>query len=340
LQLVGHGATSINGGLSNSVTITGAKRVGLSGLTVTGGLNGIVAQNGAQVTLTSDVVTGNAVMGILEQANSSVTISGGSNGGNGVHGIDVESTSALVFTGTYGISGNGVFGINVNNGSSITLNAASLSVNSNTLGIQLGTNASGFLDGQSKLDTSSNFSDGLTIVSGSHVVNFGGKITSNGNQIHGISINSKGGLDLDAGSQVTASGNVGDGVHLENTSVMTIFNNPNFSQAPGTTTLTVQGNGGSGLNLLTGSEVLDDNYAQIISSSNAQAGVALDNGSSLTFGQTIPVTGVSSVIQSNSTDLQLGFSSRLTYIGNDVIGTVHCDATVLVRGAGSIKCPM
>jgi hypothetical protein len=43
------------------------------------------------------------------------------------------------------------------------------------------------------------FADGLTIVSGSQVVNFGGTIATTGNGIHGISLNSKAGLDMDAG---------------------------------------------------------------------------------------------------------------------------------------------
>jgi hypothetical protein len=132
-----------------------------------------------------------------------------------VHGIDVEGTSALMVTGSYAVTGHGVFGINVNNGSTLTLTrtAASLSVASNTLGIQLGTNASGFIDGQSFLNLSQNLSDGMTIVSGSHVVDFGGTIQSNTNGIHGISLNSKAGFDLDAGSQVTTDFNFGDGVH-------------------------------------------------------------------------------------------------------------------------------
>ena len=53
----------------------------------------------------------------------------------------------------------------------------------------------------------------MTIVSGSHVGNFGGTIASTGNGIHGISLNSKAGLDMDAGSQVNVSNNGGDGMH-------------------------------------------------------------------------------------------------------------------------------
>jgi hypothetical protein len=256
-----------------------------------------------------------------------------------VHGLDIEATSSLVVAGSYGSTGNGVFGINVNNGSSMSLTAANLAVSANTLGIQLGTNASGFLDGASTLNTSNNFSDGLTVVSGSHVVDFGGTIVSNGNAVHGISINSKAALDLDAGSQVQTSNNGQDGVHLEQLSVMTAFNNPQFSGVPATTTLSSQGNAGNGMNVLTNSEVLVDNFAAFQIASNALAGVSLDDGSSLSFGQTIPVSGVQSSITGNHPDLALSFASRLTTIANDTIGTVNCDATVLVRGTPPVTCP-
>jgi hypothetical protein len=242
-------------------------------------------------------------------------------------------------TGSYSISGNGVFGINVNNGSSLTLTAAFLSVTQNTLGIQLGTNAAGFLDGQSTLLANQNVSDGITIVSGSHVVDFGGTMQTISNGIHGISLNSKAGLDLDAGSQVTSAANQGDGVHLEQESELTIFNNPNFSGNPNATLLTVQENQANGINVLTGSHVLDDNYAAIVAQRNNGIGLAVDDGSSVSFGQTIPVTGVNSVIVMNGRDIQLTFGSRFTSLANDSFGTLSCDATVLIRGTSGLTCP-
>jgi hypothetical protein len=341
LQLNAVGAASINGAGQNAVTITGAQRVSITGFTITGGMNGVLAQNGAQVTLANDAVTGNALSGIVAQTHASITANGGSSQSNGFHGIDVESTSALVVTGSYNISGNGVFGINVNNGSSLTLTAATLAVSHNTLGIQMGTNASGFMDGQSTLDSSRNLSDGITLVSGSHMVDFGGSINTGTNGIHGISLNSKAGLDLDAGSQVYTSGNGADGVHMEQASVMTIFNNPQFSQVSTATKLTSFGNIGDGVNLLTGSRILVDNFAALDSLSNFRAGVALDDGSSLSFGQTIPVSsGVQSAVEVNmGGSVSLTFGSHLTYIGNDTFDSVTCDASSLVRGPGNFTCP-
>jgi hypothetical protein len=339
LQLNAVGAASINGGGKNAVTIAGAQRVGLTGLSITGGANGVVAQNGAQVLLQNDTVSGNAQTGISVLANSSVTVSGGSSQNNGLFGIDVEATSALVVTGTYSITGNAVFGIDVNNGSSLTLTAATLTVSQNTLGIQLGTNASGFLDGQSTLNANENFSDGITIVSGSHMVDFGGTIQTVSNAIHGISLNSKAGLDLDAGSQVTSALNLGDGLHLEQGSEVTVFNNPNFSGNPNATALTTQNNIGNGIELLTGSRLIVDNFAAVSAQRNGFAGIAADDGSSVSFGQTIPVANVTSSIVTNNPDIRLSFGAHFTYLANDSFGMVTCDATVLVRGPGNITCP-
>jgi hypothetical protein len=98
-------------------------------------------------------------------------------------------------------------------------------------------------------------------VSGSRVVDFGGTIQTISNAIHGISINSKGGLDLDAGSQVTSAFNLGDGVHLEQNSELTIFNNPAFSQVSTASLLTASYNQTNGINLLSGSKLLDDNHS-------------------------------------------------------------------------------
>ena len=332
LQLDGGATATLNGGGKDVITINGAHGVVLKGFTITGGGNGVV-ENGAQATLLNDVVEQNAVTGILAQSDSTVTVSDGSTSQNGLDGIDVEASSSLMVTGTYTAIGNGVFGIDVNNASSIALTAATLSVSGNALGVQLGTNASGFLDGASMLNSSNNVTVELTMVSGAHMVDFGGAIVANGNGINGISLNSKAGLDLDAASQVQASNNATDGVHLEQLSVMTVFNVPQFSGVSGTTTLTAQGNQGDGINELTNSEILVDNFAALQVSGNTLAGLSLDDGSSLSFGQTVTVSGnVQSTVTKNHPDLSLTFASRITTIGNDKIGTVSCDQTSLARG--------
>ncbi len=341
VHINGSGAAGMNGGGKDALTVNGAQGVVVSGLAIAGGANGVVVSNGAQLTLLNDTVSGNAQSGIVDEASSSLTVNGGSSKSNGLFGVDVEATSSLIVSGAYSISGNGVFGVNVNNGSSLTLTGATLTVSSNTLGIQMGTNASGFINGQSSLDTSGNFSDGLTIVSGSHMVDFGGTINSNKNFLHGISLNSKGALDLDAGSQVNSTGNQGDGVHMEQSSVMTIFNNPQFSQVQVATLLHSFGNGLNGLNLLTGSRILVDNDAKIFSLSNQGSGAYLDDGSALTFGHSIALLpNVVSVIQGNGyPDVGLAFGSHFTAVDNVNLGSLTCDASSLVRGPNTPTCP-
>jgi hypothetical protein len=337
LQLNGQATATLNGSGQDVITINGAHGVVLTGLTITHGGNGVVL-NAAQATLMNDVVGQNAVTGILSQSNSSVTVSGGSTSQNDLDGIDVEASSSLTVTGTYTSTGNVVFGIDINNGSSITLTTATLSVSGNALGVQLGTNASGFMDGSSTLNSSNNVTVGFTMVSGAHMVDFGGIIVASGNGINGISLDSKAGLDLDAASQVQASNNTADGVHLEQLSVMTIFNVPQFSGVSGTTTLTAQGNKGDGINELTNSEILVDNFAALQVTGNASAGISLDDGSSLSFGQSFPpVTGVQSTVTENHPDLSLSFASRITTLTNDTISTVVCDRTSLARGP--VICP-
>jgi hypothetical protein len=49
------------------------------------------------------------------------------------------------------------------------------------------------------INANDNLATGLTIVSGAHMVSFGGTINASGNPAVAVSVNSKAGLDLDAG---------------------------------------------------------------------------------------------------------------------------------------------
>src|SRR4051812_31345994 len=96
-------------------------------------------------------------------------------------------------------SGNQVFGVNVN-GSSITFTVANGTFTRNALGMQVATAANAFItDSPTVLNFTGNFADGLTIVSGAHMVTFGGTINASMNGVNGVSVNSKAGFDLDAG---------------------------------------------------------------------------------------------------------------------------------------------
>jgi urocanate hydratase len=115
------------------------------------------------------------------------------------------------------------------------------------------------------------------------MVDFGGTITTSGNGVHGVSVDSKAGLHLDATATLNSSGNTQDGVHLEETSVLTMFNTAAFSGAPGTTMINTHDNGGNGLGVLTGSNFTVIHQAALNSTNNAMTGIQVDNGSSITL---------------------------------------------------------
>jgi hypothetical protein len=322
----------IDGAGHDAITVTGPVRVFLSGVTVQHGINGINAKAGAQLILTNTQIRANNAMGILLTGASSATLSGVSTSGNGVNGLDAEGSSAVTVSGPYQSNNNGVFAVNINGSSSFTLSQGQVSVSGNVLGIQIGTSASAFLsDPSCSINASNNVTTGLTIVSGAHMVAFGGAITTNGNGVHGVSVDSKAGLDLDAAATLVSSGNTQDGVHLEETSVLTMFNTPAFSGAPGVTTINTHNNGGNGLSVLTGSNFTVIHQAALNSTNNTMNGINVDNGSSITL------------IQSTATgntlpDVALSFGSRGD-ITTSQIGKLACDATVLLRGSFT-HCPM
>jgi hypothetical protein len=99
-------------------------------------------------------------------------------------------------------------------------------------------------------------------------------------------------------------------------------------------------NGMIGARLLTGSRILVDNFAELNVQDNQQGGIILDDGSSLSFGQTIAVTGVTTLVQQNGVvDVGLTFGSHLTYIPNDTLQTITCDGSSQIRGPGAPVCP-
>lgn len=321
----------IDGGSKDAVTVNGPARVTLNGLTIQHGKNGVTGAAGAQLTILDSAIQNNTLNGIFLNGNSSATISGTSTNQNANNGLDAEASSSVILTGKYQSEENGVFGININGSSSLTLTHAQVMVLKNTLGIQIGTSASAFIsDSATALTVQDNLTTGLTIVSGAHMVAFGGNIQSTGNGVHGVSIDSKAGLDLDAAAVLTSSYNKQDGIHLEETSVLTMFNTPAFSGAPGITTVNAQNNGMNGVSVLTGSNLTIIHQASINSMANTGTGIAADNGSSVTL--------VQSNITGNGKDVLLSFGSRGD-ITTSTIGTLTCDATALLRGDTGFTCP-
>lgn len=329
ITLKGVGAAIIDGGGQDAVTIAGASRVSLAGIEVRNGLNGIVAVNGGHLTLTDVNVYDNLGFGISLQTGSSAVLTDVTTAKNGLHGLDVQTGSAATLRGSLAATGNRVFGINVN-GSSLTMSTATVTASGNALGIQIATGANAFInDSDSVINATDNFV-GLTIVSGAHMVSFGGIINASRNQVAGVSVNSKAGLDLDAASTLNSSNN-GDGVLLQEDSVMTVFNTPQFSGKPWFSEINAQNNTRNGVRVLTGSSLTLVNQARVISMQNAGTGLVADNGIGLTL--------VNSTITGNTTtDIQLTFGTRAD-IRTTTFTNYTCDPTVLVRGTSGITCP-
>ena len=335
LTLTGVGNAVVDGAGQDALTVAGAHGVALSGFEVRNGVNGILGVNGAHLAITSVSVHDNIAFGISLQTASSAVLSGVATTHNGLHGLDLETGSAATITGTFTSAGNQVFGINVN-GSSLTFSNATAAITANAVGMQVATSGNAFLnDAKTVLNITGNLADGLTVVSGAHMVSFGGTINSSGNGLNGVALNSKAGLDLDAGSQLNTFNNgsfqTGDGVLLQEASVMTVFNIPQFSGVPGFTTVNSHDNQGNGVHVLTASTFTVANQAKVLSTQNSGFGLMADNGIALTL--------VNSTLSGNSLkDLSLTFGTRAD-VSSTTFGSYSCDATVLARGTAGISCP-
>lgn len=335
LVLTGVGNAVVDGGGQDALTVAGAHGVAFSGFEVRNGANGILGINGAHLAITSVSVHDNIVFGISLQTASSAVLSAVTTTHNGLHGLDLETGSAATITGTFTSAGNQVFGINVN-GSSLTFSNATASITANAVGMQVATSGNAFLnDSKTVLNITGNQADGLTVVSGAHMVSFGGTINSSGNGLNGVALNSKAGLDLDAGSQLNTFNNgsfqTGDGLLLQEGSVMTVFNIPQFSGVPGFTTVNSHDNQGNGVHLLTASTFTVANQAKVLSTQNSGFGVTADDGIALTL--------VNSTLSGNTLkDLSLTFGTRAD-VSSTTFGSYTCDATVLTRGAAGLSCP-
>ena len=329
LTLEGVGLATIDGGGQDAVTVQGASRVSLTGIDIRNGRTGLLAVNGAHISLNTVNVHDNLAAGISLQTGSSAALTDVTTAQNGLHGLELQAGSSATVSGALNATGNRVFGINVNS-SAIRFVQATVSASGNALGIQIGISANAFInDPQSVINASNNASTGMTIVSGAHLVSFGGTINASNNPVAGVTVNSNAGLDLDAASTINSTNN-GDGVRIQQGSVMTVFNTPQFSGQPGFSTINARNNTGSGIRVLSASTLTLVNQARVNSNQNGGVGLAADNGAGVTL--------VNSTITGNtSRDLQLTFAARAD-LQTTQFGTVACDATVFIRGI-VIMCP-
>ena len=327
---MGVGTAIIEGNGQDAVTVEGANGVSLTNIEVRNGANGILGLNGAHISLTDIRVHDNQAFGISLQTGSSADLVEVSVSGNGLHGLDMQTGTAATISGTFTSTGNRVFGVNAN-GSALTFSHADATMNGNAVGMQVATGANAFLnDPETVVSLSNNFATGLTIVSGAHMVSFGGTINASGNPVNGISLNSKAGLDLDAGSTVECSGN-GDGLQIQQASEMTVFNIPQFSGVPAFSTVDCHDNNGNGIVVRNASSLRVSNQAEVISNGNGATGLIADDGSDVIL--------VNSDITGNSgQDIQLSFGSRAD-LQTSTFSSLSCDATVLVRGTSEVTCP-
>ena len=215
----------------------------------------------------------------------------------------------------------------------MTFSRATATSSGNALGMQVATGANVFInDPSTVLDLTDNLATGLTIVSGAHMVSFGGAIHASRNRVNGVSLNSKAGLDLDAGSTLDC-GNNGDGLLIQQDSEMTLFNIPQFSGVPGFSTVNCHDNAGHGIIVRNGSTLRVSNQAQVISTANGASGLIADDGAGVILVNST-ITGHSA----KNKDIRLAFGSRAD-LRTLTVGTVACDATVLVHGTSGIACP-
>lgn len=328
LTIIGVSPAIIDGGGSDAVTVNGASRVSLAYLEVRNGVNGIRAANGAHLTLAGVTSHDNVGSGIVIQAASSVALFNVAANDNSAHGLDVGNGAAATVGGSLTATGNGVAGLNVN-GSSVTFSQATVVADGNAVGIQVAAGASAFVsDTATVINADNNLAAGLTIA-GAHMLVSGGTINTSGNPVNGVAVKSNGGLDLDAAATLNSASN-GDGVLVQEGSVVSVFNTPQLSGVMGFSTLNVHNNTGNGVRVLTGSTLALTNQGRVVGTQNSR-GLAADNG--------VGITLVNSTLTGNSVrDLQLTFGARAD-LQTLVFGTYTCDATVLVRGTSGIICP-
>ena len=328
ITLNGGGSAIIDGRGAEAVTADGVRGVTLTGLTVRRGLNGVVAKGGAHLQLTSVTAQNNLVSGIRVDGHSSVELRDCTTQNNGVNGLEVDRASEVKITGTFLSQDNVVFGISVLNTSSIVFANAAATITRNTLGIAVGLNSGASIaDAATTVTTSANLTTGFTVVSGSSLLVFEGAIVAQNNRFnHGVSANSKSSIDLDRGGSIMATHNGLDGVQLED-SLLNMFNMPELRGS----TVVATDNQRHGLSTFVGAKIDLSVDSQITSQRNSQAGLFADNGGSVRVSK-------STLTNNGMTDVALSFGTRAEFTQN-TIGTITCDATVLIRGDTGTVCP-
>ena len=316
LTLEGGGIATIDGSgigfagreLNAVVTVAGANNVTLRGLTIQNGPGeGVLLAHGASATLESLKVKQNSGAGIFISENSTARIKNVTASQNRL-GMDMINQSEATVFGNLSLTSNQGAGMNINGESSMELRGGHLDISDNA--------TFGAIIGRSHL-----------VIYGFEVSQ-GSSITADRNGLFGLVIGN--GLLTVFGSSFP--GSAANKISASNNGVGGIFmpGNGGMESPFGTAEIDLQGNV-FGM-LLEKNSTADINGG--LNVANNAMGIVADAAGALYFAST---ESNPSNIKGNGTDVDLKFGTRATFEGQDFVGTVVCDDTVLTRGDAS--CP-
>lgn len=313
ITIVGAEGASIDGGGAGAfiehegvVTIRGARGVTLRNLAVSSGPDvGIYVSEGAQVTLENVTSSGHVTTGIVVD-NAQAELSDVVANNNGSVGIDAFSNSTVIAKGLVTTNSNTGPGLEANGNSLIELRGSVVTSNENG-------------------------GDGVLLVADSllQILSFpesqGSGINAEGNGGNGMLIATS--EVVVVGSQYFGSG--ANEFNLSNNSNGIFMSTGAINNPFGTAKFNIQNNG-IGVLAVEGSQILSIGGFNITGNG---VGLVGDAAGTLTIVSTPPNP---SAIQDNGQDVVLSFGTRATF-SDIAIGSISCDATVLVRG--STTCP-
>jgi hypothetical protein len=294
------------------LTIDGARGVVIRRFTVRNSAGeGILVRNGAAVSVIGTLAQNNGFTGIAVVDNSSLHLQDAQMTQN-LFGLDAVNASAIVLEGSIAITDNVASGLTASGNSAVELRPAKLNASNNgAFGIALDSAwmaIPGFETARGSSITASN--NGLCGLGAGG----GGKLF-----VGGTPISSGTGVNV-----ITASGNADCGIWLPGDgSVVSPFGAAKF----------VLQNNQVGLRIGDNSAVFIVGGLTI--TKNSQYGVLADAAAASTL---VNIPPNPSSIGGNTTDVSLGFGSRVTFNGAPFVASaLVCDGTVLTRGTHT--CP-
>jgi Right handed beta helix region len=279
-------------------------------------LDGVITVDGAQgVTITGFTVQNGPADGIAGKRGAAFVVHNTTVQDNADDGIQVADNSTAEVS-NCSVLHNGERGMVAIFSSNMSLRGPVVSQNNGNAGLFVVSSNVTFIEGA--VDMNDNGAVGIFAATGGVVTTtrLGPVITTNGNAGNGIGLAFGGGL-LANGGTIGAANNGGSGIDVAYGANLTLL--------PGTT-VSLNTNTKAGLNVGDASQVLAIGTAAtpLAMADNTMAGVAVDNSSVRIMGATIDNNG--------GADVSLAFGARATLL-NNMIGTISCDGTELLRGA-------